>query len=202
MLVLPQDIKDYGIAPEDLEVALAVRMSMSIPLFFKPVKLLNADHKTSYIVDGGLLSDYPVWLFDSSGPPEWPTFGFRLVQTGPPTVVRHDVHDPLSMLQALFGTATEAHDARYIATHDFARTIAIDTLHIGSTEFNLSPEQKEELYQSGVSAGQQFLAQWDFEQYKSLYRSGHPEPSRHEQALPKAPTVAVTSATAMTTATA
>ena len=27
MLVLPEDVRDYGIAPEDLEVALAVRMS-------------------------------------------------------------------------------------------------------------------------------------------------------------------------------
>lgn len=74
MLVLPQDIRDYGMAPEDLEVALAVRMSMSIPFFFEPVKL-----KDSYIVDGGMLSNFPVELFDSDGVPEWPTFGFKLV---------------------------------------------------------------------------------------------------------------------------
>ena len=33
MLVLPQDIIDYGVMPENLNVAFAVRMSMSIPFF-------------------------------------------------------------------------------------------------------------------------------------------------------------------------
>ena len=37
MLVLPQDISEYGIRPEELNVATAVRMSMSIPFFFEPV---------------------------------------------------------------------------------------------------------------------------------------------------------------------
>ena len=82
MLVLPQDIRDYNMRPDDLEVALAVRMS--IPLFFRPVRLRNPDGETSVVVDGGILSNFPVELFDSPGVPEWPTFGFRLVQTGPP----------------------------------------------------------------------------------------------------------------------
>ncbi len=37
MLVLPQDADDLGIDPDELEIAEAVRMSMSIPIFFKPV---------------------------------------------------------------------------------------------------------------------------------------------------------------------
>jgi len=39
LLALPQDVQDYGIAPDDLEIARAVRMSMSIPYFFEPVTL-------------------------------------------------------------------------------------------------------------------------------------------------------------------
>lgn len=35
ILALPQDIADYGIRPEDLNVAAAVRMSMSIPFFYE-----------------------------------------------------------------------------------------------------------------------------------------------------------------------
>jgi hypothetical protein len=35
MIVLPEDSAAYGIDPDDLEVALAVRMSMSIPGFFR-----------------------------------------------------------------------------------------------------------------------------------------------------------------------
>ena len=50
-------------------------MSMSIPFFFEPVV-----HKKSYFVDGGILSNFPVWLFDSPGIPEWPTFGFKFIE--------------------------------------------------------------------------------------------------------------------------
>src|SRR5713101_2075575 len=39
---------------------------------------------------------------------------------------------------------------------------------------------------SGVSAANTFLAHWDFEEYKALYRSGQPMPSRRELMLPKA----------------
>jgi len=38
-LILPQDLEDYGINPREFEVAKAVRMSMSIPLFYHPFKL-------------------------------------------------------------------------------------------------------------------------------------------------------------------
>jgi len=182
MLVLPQDIASYGVAPEALEVALAVRMSMSIPFFFKPVRLKNQGAATSYVVDGGVLSNFPVELFDSADVPAWPTFGFRLVQPGPPPVVRHDVGGPLSLLAAMFATAMEAHDARYIETHNFVRTIAIDSLGIGATAFDLTGEQKEALFQSGVAAATEFLQQWDFEAYKRLYRSGRRGPTRRELA--------------------
>ncbi len=124
MLVLPQDIRDYDMAPEDLEVALAVRMSMSIPFFFEPVKLKN-----SYIVDGGLLSNFPVELFDSDGPPEWPTFGFKLVlapQANLSQMVEYPINGPISELAAVFFTAMEAHARvlpikRQVRAHDCDR---------------------------------------------------------------------------------
>ena len=181
MLVLPQDIRDYDMVPEDLEVALAVRMSMSIPFFFEPVKLKN-----SYIVDGALLSNFPVELFDSEGVPEWPTFGFKLVlapQTNITQLVEHPISGPISELSALIFTAMEAHDAYYLSNDKFVRTIAIDTLNVGSTDFNLTPDQKEALYQSGVSAAKTFLDHWDFQKYIAEYRSGQPLPTRRERVL-------------------
>lgn len=184
MLVLPQDIRDYGMATEDLDVALAVRMSMSIPFFFKPVKL-----RGKYIVDGGLLSNFPIELFDSVGIPEWPTFGFKLVRADdadPANSVRHPISGPLSELAAMFFTAMEAHDAYYLKADKFVRTIAIDTLDVGSTDFALSNDQKEGLYASRVKAAQDFLAHWDFTEYKALYRSGRPIPTRRERVLPMA----------------
>jgi NTE family protein len=211
MVILPQDIVNYGMAPEDLEVALAVRMSMSIPFFFIPVRLGHC-----YFVDGGLLSNFPVEIFDSDGPPEWPTFGFRLVRADEPTpaagaptgatagtradapaidpaangrqtlqVVRHPIQGPLSELMALFFTAMQAHDAYYLQNDKFVRTITIDTLDVTTTDFNLSQQKKAALYQSGVAAAQSFLTTWDFDAYKAVYRSGQPVPTRRDLVLPR-----------------
>jgi NTE family protein len=172
ILALPQDIAAYGINPEDLNVAFAVRMSMSIPFFYEPVKLQNIKTgQTSYIVDGGVLSNFPVWLFDSEGSlPGWPTFGFKLVE--PEEGKPHHIGGPISLLLALFSTMMEAHDARYIKDQDFIRTIAIPTLGIKTTEFDISRERSEALYQSGRKSAEKFFSTWDFGKYVDKYRKG------------------------------
>jgi len=153
-------------------VALAVRMSMSIPFFYEPVKLRNMKTgQTSYIVDGGILSNFPVWLFDHGGSlPEWPTFGFKLVE--PDEGTPYNISGPISLLVALFSTMMEAHDARYIKDKDFVRTIAIPTLGVKTTEFDISHERSEALYQSGRQAAERFFSTWNFQQYVNKYRKG------------------------------
>src|ERR1051326_340730 len=137
MLVLPGDAPKLGIAnPDDLEVALAVRMSMSLAFFFKPVIAYNTQDKTSgFVTDGGMLSDFPIWLFDSAGLPEWPTFGLKLVDETPhpqpagwlPEVqfARLSIVD---YLKALLATLMEAHDRYYLETDSYVRTVTIPTL--------------------------------------------------------------------------
>ncbi len=66
--MLPRDAREQlGIDPDELEIATAVRMSMSIPMFFDPVVHRNPTNRDDehVIVDGGLLSNFPIWLFDS-----------------------------------------------------------------------------------------------------------------------------------------
>jgi len=186
MLVLPQDIKDYGIRPEDLNVAHAVRMSMSIPFFYEPVTLKNMKtNQTSYIVDGGLLSNFPLWLFDTQGKaPEWPTFGFKLVEPEEEKGVFHPIKGPISMLVALFSTMMEAHDARYIKDENFVRTIPIPTLGVKTTEFDISMDRSLKLYQSGRDAADKFFNAWNFTSYVQKYRTGKPAPHRSEQLRP------------------
>ena len=180
MLVLPQDIADFGIRPEDLNVAAAVRMSMSIPFFFEPVKLRNTNtNQESYIVDGGVLSNFPVWLFDSQGSiPEWPTFGFKLVEPDEEKEIPHRIRGPISLLSALFSTMTKAHDARYIKDEQFVRTIPIPTLGVGTTEFDISRERSEALYQSGRKAAETFLDTWNSDEYAEIYRKGKSQAGR------------------------
>lgn len=170
MLVLPQDIGDYGINPDDLEVARAVRMSISIPFFFEPVRLryksADGNNLTSYIVDGGVLSNFPVWLFDNS-PHSGPTFGFKL--TDPQEGHPRNINGPVSLFGALFATMLEAHDARYVKESNFARTIAIPTLGVDATDFNLSGKKARALFESGVRSAEEFFENWNYRQYIARY---------------------------------
>lgn len=58
----------------------AVRASISIPFFFKPLKI-----GTGLFVDGGLLSNFPVWVFEHErhASPSTPIVGFRLQEPTP-----------------------------------------------------------------------------------------------------------------------
>jgi NTE family protein len=174
LLILPDDARDYGIAPESLEIAEAVRMSMSIPFFFCPiVRKTVPGGLDCRIVDGGVLSNFPVDLFDSPGEPAWPTFGFHLAaRPGAAGSEYRAIRGLGSMLEALVETMLAAHDARYLEDHAFVRTIAIDTLGISTINFDLTRGQKQALYDSGVAAARDFMGHWDFERYKELYRRG------------------------------
>lgn len=180
MLVLPRDLVKYGEDPAAFEVARAIRMSMSIPFFFEPVRLNDqVTGEESIIVDGGLLSGYPVWLFDSAGEPEWPTFGFRLVEGASARVpvdrvVRNRIRGPISLFAALFTTAMWAHDARHVEEEDWVRTLPIPTLGIDSENFDVTAEQRAALYQSGQATARAFFQQWDFDRYKTDYRRPPP----------------------------
>jgi NTE family protein len=194
LLVLPRDAEVLGLDPNTLEVALAVRMSMSIPIFFEPVRIENA--KTNHehlLVDGGMLSNFPVWLFDCDDdkPPRWPTFGMLLVEPDPKTPVTARLPEPergprgargiVQLFGAMLHTMMEAHDRLYLEQATFARTIGIPTLGVGTTEFDLPRARAEALYQSGRDAASKFLETWDFEGYKREFRSGEPQTSRRDQ---------------------
>jgi NTE family protein len=185
LLVLPRDAGKLGIEPDDLDVALAVRMSMSIPVFFEPVLFENPKTgQTHVIVDGGMLSNYPVWLFDcdDGSPPEWPTFGMLLVEPKPRTPIGARLPKPkmagkgagavLDYVKALAQTMMEAHDRMYVEQSSYARTIPIPTLGVGTTEFDLSKERALALFDSGRWAAEEFLKKWDFEAYIATFRAG------------------------------
>ena len=192
MLVLPRDAQAHlGIAPEQLEVALAVRMSMSIPIFFDPVRQPNPQTGHEHlIVDGGLLSNFPIWLFDCppGQTPGWPTFGLLLVaphQADPLLAAQSEAQaddqslsSPAAFLKAIADTAMQAHDRLYVEQANYARTIPIPTLGVRTTEFDVPADQAEALYQSGRDAATQFLAGWDFSAYIAEFRQGKQQSRR------------------------
>ena len=185
LLVLPRDARKLGIDPDSLDVALAVRMSMSIPVFFEPVRFENPETgRTHVIVDGGMLSNYPVWLFDcdDGSAPEWPTFGMLLVEPKPSVSIGARLpkarmegsgpHAVIDYVKSLAQTMMEAHDRLYVEQANYARTIPIPTLGVGTTEFDLPPERALALYDSGRWAAEKFLDKWDFDAYVAEFRSG------------------------------
>jgi NTE family protein len=186
MLRLPQDIALFGHDPDEMEISHAVRMSVSIPFFFMPIQQKNTDGSSSLIVDGGLLSNFPVFLFDVPAPivPSRPTFGLRLVDAPPTTEFPwppNPTGNAFEISRALLNTMLRAHDRLYMDDHTYVRTIAVPVNGISGTQFNLSVAQTENLYQNGRNAAEQFFSTWDFEAYKATYRNGHPPRSRREQ---------------------
>ncbi|KAF9120509.1 patatin-like phospholipase family protein [Paenibacillus cellulositrophicus] len=171
ILVLPEDLGKLGANPSRFAVSKAIRMSTSIPYFFDPVMLRMTGEAARgksfvdqfvYIVDGGLLSNFPLWLFDDAaegaGQKPVPTIGFQMV--GRTTNKPHLIRGPISMLQAMFETMLSAHDERYIEQENRFRTIKIPTLGVGTTQFHITPEESQQLYESGMQAGKKFFAGW------------------------------------------
>jgi NTE family protein len=184
LLVLPGDLKLFGINPDEFSISRAVRMSMSIPFFFEPVELKDTSGRKHFIVDGGVLSNYPIWLLDDgTSDPPWPTIGFKLMEPGKRKLKgakRNPINNPISFLKAIVGTMLDAHDNFHISKSkgDYARTIGIPTVitingmekEIGTTDFGITQEESQALYENGVRVAKEFLATWDFDEWKKKYR--------------------------------
>lgn len=175
---LPWDYPLYGLDPDEQEVADAVRASASIPFFFEPVTLratsTEARAQVSTLVDGGVLSNFPIAVFDRTDdrPPRWPTFGVRLSMRPDGRVQTTEVRGTVSLALSLVETMLEACDAQHIDDPCVqARSVFVDTSGISPVDFGISPEQQEQLLLAGHEAAGTFLAGWDWSRYLSTCRS-------------------------------
>lgn len=170
MLILPDDIVKYGIDPMELEIAKAVRMSVSIPFYFNPVQL-TYDKCTSFIVDGGLLSNFPIWIFDIKGIPKTPTFGFKFLTTINKNYTSSEKTTFVSYLLDIIATVIERNEEVYLNDKDAVRTMTIPTLGITTTQFNITKEESLRLFEEGYNTAKQFLNTWNFGDYVRKYRT-------------------------------
>src|SRR5262249_16397215 len=104
---LPWNYDHYGLDANEQRVVDAVRMSMSIPFFYEPVKL-----KKRWFVDCGMLSNFPVDTFDRTDgkPPRWPTFGIKLSAKAGANQVPRQIDGVIDFAKAMLGTMTNFHD--------------------------------------------------------------------------------------------
>ncbi|QQK75909.1 patatin-like phospholipase family protein [Salicibibacter cibarius] len=158
LLVLPDDLHVYGIIPETFPIARAVRMSCSLPYFFQPVKLFDKNGETAIIVDGGILSNFPMWLFRREERVKRPLLGFQL--NPEPDDTRNTINNALELYSSVFETMQKGHDARYVEKHKQENVVFIPVNRIKTTSFSLTKEDRKRLVQLGREATQNYLKSW------------------------------------------
>ena len=179
-------------------IADAVRISMSIPLFFAAFRNVRND----VYVDGVLLNNFPIKLFDrqkyideadrstmgvetgyyrdenkrflKKHPASSPyvynkeTLGFRLDSKQEIGVFRdgaeplhENIVDFFDYAKALIGTILDSQGNMHLHSDDWQRTIYIDTLGVGTTDFDLSETMKTKLEQSGLMGANVYFDWYD-----------------------------------------
>ena len=158
---LPWDFTDSAHPRDEQVIADAVRASMSIPFFFRPFPLHVFSNGPSVMVDGGMLSNFPIDAFDSptGAPSGIPTIGIKLSARQRADVVEHQVKGDVSLAMAMLGTMQSWSDQMHLDDPGvIARTIFVDTLDVNATDFEITREMQDRLYQNGRSAAEQWLA--------------------------------------------
>jgi len=156
----------------DISIAEAVRKSMSIPFFFRAQVLEEKGPppeekvREHVFVDGGVVRNYPIGLFDgkvhpnerreclrqNEGAPEncginQRTLGLHLSEGRKPY---YETNDIIGFTRQLFDTLTAVQiDQLCDASQDVKRTAFIDTYEISATDFDLTKSQKRCLVESG-----------------------------------------------------
>jgi NTE family protein len=162
----------------DTPIADAVRMSMSIPLFFQSVSFNN-----NTMVDGGVSYNYGVNIFDekkylhdpANGNPQfynnnaelsfnYETLGFRLDSTEVINYCKkHWALPPVKIdnitqyVSALIGFMMEMANKAHLADEDWNRTIFIDTLDVKTTDFHLSQAKINALIANGKTGVEKYF---------------------------------------------
>ena len=178
-----------------MPVADAARISMSIPLFFTAVRNFRND----VYVDGGVLRNYPIKLFDrkkyieeanqihhalsreyyekdNKSKPKTSseyvynkeTLGFRLDSKEEIAMFRDNAIPPSTAVddffdygKALIKTIMNAQDNVHLHSDDWQRTVYIDSLGVGTTDFNLDDGTKRKLVKSGATGVIEYFEWYD-----------------------------------------
>lgn len=169
ILVLPDDLPEYGIDPMKFSIAKAIRMSISIPFYFKPVEFVHG-YGISYVVDGAVCCNFPINIFDINGTPRWPTIGFKF-DSPEISNTKQGKTDPISFLFDIANTISAEKNREWLKDENLVRTILIPTTEVEPTDFNLSKRRSLKLFKSGYKSAAKFHETWDFQEYLKRYRS-------------------------------
>ena len=154
----------------------AMRAMGSHEATFRELTERELKQQSAVIIDGGTLSNFPVWLFDVDSPGQAlrrPTFGFTLtggkgVGGGLNAVVSR-MPWALRFGFDIFHTSQEAWDARFVSHSTRVRTVAVNAGTVGTTDFNLPASAQDMLIQNGRDAAKKFLDKFNLADYENTY---------------------------------
>ncbi|MFT8871078.1 MAG: patatin-like phospholipase family protein [Sporolactobacillus sp.] len=161
LVVLPDELSTYGIDAGTFSVAHAARMSAGLPFFFRPVPLNDAEGTCSLIVDGGLLSNFPLWIFDrDDGRPVRPFLGLQTTSgiANAPRVI----NNATDLFKGIFSTMQDAFDEKTVEKLRDSNVIVIPINHVDTKNFSISMAEKQRLYRLGEDETKIFLKKWSY----------------------------------------
>ncbi|MCS7004120.1 MAG: patatin-like phospholipase family protein [Cytophagales bacterium] len=179
----------YWDNPDEVNPAYFARASMSVPVFFYPLRLNNLPRNEEakqrwselagyrgeipqevVLVDGGIVSNFPINVFHKTNAvPRLPTFGVKL---GIDRTESTTIKGIRSLFGASFDTARHIHDFDFIFRNpEYRQLVAhIDTGEHHWLNFAMSDYAKVDLFVRGAKAAADFLKRFDWQKYKEYRR--------------------------------
>ncbi len=152
----------------DMALATAVRISMSVPLYFGAVLLDDQNRVVAHprrgqsyqvLVDGGITANYPLDLFDTDGKPNPETLGLKLERPEQmqqyqrnTAIAPYQIQSLTDYTSAFYNYIIENLNRRWPMTDEQARTIYISTEGIAPRVRRMSEADKTKLFESGRRA--------------------------------------------------
>lgn len=150
-----------------VEVARAVRISMSIPLYFESIEQIEPDSpgfgQNSYFSDGGVMDNYPINIFDTSLYGQELYRGVNRNTMGAcfvSDIKFKKINNLVEFAEALVHTLLRVQeDAFHRNPLDKARSIMINTGEISATNFDVSLNDStyQFLYNQGYEAAKDYF---------------------------------------------
>lgn len=151
-----------------MRIADAIRASMAIPYYFEPI-IIDKEGKTykkkemkpehDVCVDGGFVSNFPIYIFDKAPFNNDRTVGFRIdqdEQIANDLTTRELVDIPIEDIGdfsvAFYYVIKETMNRYMLTEKDWERTVSISDARIGPKVKKLSQEEKDLLINAGREA--------------------------------------------------
>lgn len=148
------DFKEFSrVKTPDIEIAHAVRASVSIPGFFKPVW-----ENDKCLVDGDIINNFPVWKDSSDiiANTNSKILEFRLEGSEKPKEISNFLDYFSAILETSYNISTDILETKY-GKNDQFDIIRIDAGKIKIIDFNISNDDKEELIVSGFKSVKKYF---------------------------------------------